>query len=124
MLLPRLLCYGHAKTKEKRLGDSEVQVQNNSEVACLLQQIRDEYVSAKRGLSDFAYGTAQHQFITQKTENMAKLHDQLQALVGDEAIPLIVEVLNSVPDVTYFISSISIVVCKSMRNGEKMYEPL
>ena len=81
---------------------ASAQVQNNSEVARLLQQIRDEQMSAKSGLSDFAYGTAQHQFITQKMENMGKLHEELKALIGDEAIPLIVNALNSVPDVNPF----------------------
>jgi len=67
-----------------------------SEVARLLQQISAEYEAAQRGLSGFAYGAAQHEFITARVENMGRIHDQLQALVGDAAIAMIAEQLNTI----------------------------
>jgi hypothetical protein len=43
-----------------------------------------EYEAGKRGLEGLAQGTARHQFITQKTENMSHCHRRLIALVGQE----------------------------------------
>lgn len=68
--------------------------ENRSEVAQLLSQITDEYEAALRGLSGIAYGTSQHDFITAKMENMGQLHQQLQTLVGDNAISLIADRLS------------------------------
>ena len=70
-----------------------------SEIARLLAQIRAEYEAAQRGLSGFAYGTNRHKFITQKMENMGKIQENLEDIVGKEAsIALIVEQLNACPD--------------------------
>jgi hypothetical protein len=43
-----------------------------------------EQESAQRAMSSSAYGTCQHRFITARMENMGRLHDQLEVLVGDE----------------------------------------
>lgn len=78
---------------------ASVREQNKSEVARLLLQIRDEQVSAQRGLSGYAQ-VSQHQFITERMENMGRLQGELEAIVGEQnAMPLIVETLNTVPDV-------------------------
>jgi hypothetical protein len=71
-----------------------------SEVARLLHQIREEYESAQLGLAGLAYGTSQHKIITKKMENIGKWHEELQALVGDTAMALVVEQLESLPDRT------------------------
>jgi hypothetical protein len=55
-----------------------------SEVRQLLQQIEDEYNAGKYGLSGLSQGTAQHQFITKRVENMQRCQEQLIALVGIE----------------------------------------
>jgi hypothetical protein len=68
-----------------------------SEVARLLQQIREEYESAQLGFSGLAYGTVKHEFITQKMENMGKLQEELQTLVGDAAMELVVQQLSDFP---------------------------
>jgi hypothetical protein len=68
--------------------------EQRSEVAHLLAQISTEYEAAQRGLSGFAHGTAQHEFITARMENMGQLHTQLQTLVGDMAIAMIADQLN------------------------------
>ena len=65
-----------------------------SEVTRLLSQIRAEYESAQLGLKGFTYGTSRHEFITARMENMGKIHNQLQRLVGDVAIAMIAEQLN------------------------------
>jgi hypothetical protein len=67
-----------------------------SEVAKIRQRIAEEYQAAKWGLSGLAYGTAQHQFITARMENIGLYHEQLRALVGSEqeAIRLVAETLE------------------------------
>jgi hypothetical protein len=69
--------------------------ENRSEVARLLKKIREEYEAAERGMSGLAYGTSKHEFITQKMENVGKLHEELQTIVGEmPAIALIAEQMN------------------------------
>jgi hypothetical protein len=68
--------------------------EQRSEVARILAQITQEYEAAQRGLTGLAYGTARHEFITARMENMGQLHSELQALVGDAAIAMIAEELN------------------------------
>ena len=66
-----------------------------SEVTRLMQQIANEYTAAKAGLSGLALGTAQHQFITTRLENIGRCQAQLSALVGQEqAVKLVVETLE------------------------------
>ncbi len=66
-----------------------------SEVARLLSQISAEYEAAQRGLTGLAYGMSQHDFITARMENMGQIHSQLQLLVGDTAIAMIADRLNT-----------------------------
>ncbi len=70
--------------------------EQRSEVARLLAQISEEYEAAQRGLTGLAFGTAQHEFITARMENMGQLHSQLQTIVGDAAIAMIAEELNNI----------------------------
>jgi hypothetical protein len=61
-----------------------------SDVARILKQIDQEYQASKRGLEGLASGSARHDFISKKTENIGKHHDHLTELVGPEqAIALI-----------------------------------
>ncbi len=61
-----------------------------SDVAQILKQIEQEYQASKQGLEGLASGTARHDFISKKTENIGKHHDHLTELVGPEqAITLI-----------------------------------
>jgi hypothetical protein len=69
--------------------------EHGSEVARLLAQISAEYEAAQRGLTGLAYGTSKHEFITARMENMGQLHSELQSIVGDAAIALIADTLNS-----------------------------
>ena len=71
--------------------------EQGSEVARLLSQISAEYEAAQRGLTGLAYGTSKHEFITAKMERMGQLQAELQSLVGDQAIALVAEQLNSMP---------------------------
>ena len=41
-------------------------------------------------------GVAQHEFISARMETMGQLHSELQTIVGDSAMALIVDALNSV----------------------------
>ena len=57
---------------------------SQSEVAQIRAQIQAEYEAAKQGLSEFASGTARHDFISAKTTNIGKCHEQLVELLGPE----------------------------------------
>jgi hypothetical protein len=70
---------------------------NQSEVAQLLAQIECEYLAAQRGLSGFAE-SAKHAIIIAHMERMGRIHEDLRAIVGNDAIQLIAERLASVPD--------------------------
>jgi len=66
-----------------------------SEVAGLLQQIKQQQEAAQRGLSGLAQGTSRHMFIAAKMERMGQIHEELQRLVGPEqAIQLVAETLQ------------------------------
>jgi hypothetical protein len=67
-----------------------------SEIARLLKQIDQEYQASKLGLQGLASGTARHDFISSKTENIGKCHEQLVKLVGPEqAISIIASTIWS-----------------------------
>lgn len=55
--------------------------ENRSDVARLRQRIAEEYEAATRGLSGLAYGTAKHEFITRRMEQMVACHETLKQLV-------------------------------------------
>ncbi len=61
---------------------SDIQ-QNHSEVAQLIKCIREEYEAGQQALFGLAAGTAQHQFITAKMENICKMHMELKNILGD-----------------------------------------
>ncbi len=71
--------------------------EEGSEVARLLARIRLEYESAYLGLAGPASGASRHAFITRKMENVGKLHEELKAIVGENAMELIVQQLSDVP---------------------------
>ena len=71
---------------------------NGSEVAQLRQQITVEYAAAKLGLQGLNVGTSRHEFITARQERIAVLHEQLQGIVGDNAIALVAEALTNISD--------------------------
>src|SRR5439155_10242035 len=68
-------------------------------VAAIREQIAAELMAAKLGLQGLNTGTAHHLFITARQVNIGVLHKQLQKLVGDDAIVLVAETLNAVPDI-------------------------
>ena len=70
---------------------------NKSEVTRILAQIEQEYEAGHSGLYGLVQGTARHSFITARMENMAKLQNELEKLVGDrEAIGLVAQRLDLV----------------------------
>ena len=76
---------------------SNVNVQR-SEVARVLDQIREEYEAAMRGISGTAFGSGRHYFITARMENMGKLQTQIDELIGENAIALVVTCLENCTD--------------------------
>ena len=69
--------------------------QHPSDVARLLDLINAEYDAARRGLSGTALGVSQHQFITAKMERMELLHQELRTHVGEQAMVLIAQTLDT-----------------------------
>ena len=69
--------------------------EQRSEVTRLLSQISAEYEAAQNGMTGLSYGTAKHDFITTRMENMGKIHNQLHDIVGDVAIAMIADELNN-----------------------------
>ena len=65
-----------------------------SEVTRLMQQIEAEFQSASQALHGLTQGNAQHAFITKRMENIGGLHERLRELIGNEAMPLIVDKLD------------------------------
>ena len=70
-----------------------------TEVQRLLAQIDTEYQAAWSGLSGLAQGTAQHDFINAKLENMENARQELEKIVGEnEAARLVVECIMEKPE--------------------------
>ena len=69
-------------------------MENRSEIACILAQIRHEYEAARQGLSGLCAGTGRHSFITARMENLGRLHEELQVFAGDQAMMLIADSLE------------------------------
>lgn len=70
---------------------------NNSEIARLRQQINDEYTAAYCGLHGIAEGSARHDFITKRMQNMQIAYERMAGLVGaDEAIALVVNTIETI----------------------------
>ena|SRR5436305_4127271 len=69
-----------------------------SEIAAIREQIAAEYTAAKLGLQGLNAGTSYHQFITARQERIAVLHEELQDLVGDQAMALVDETVEALPD--------------------------
>lgn len=69
---------------------------NHSEVARLLDQIETEYIASRRGLTGLA-ATARHAVIAARMEDLGRLYSHLQAMVGEQAIKLIVDRLERQP---------------------------
>ena len=59
-------------------------LESKSEVARIMRQIELEYEAAQRLMYGFAAGTAKHEFITARMENMGRCHEQLVTLVGEK----------------------------------------
>ncbi len=68
--------------------------EQRSEVARILSEISDEYEAGQRALTGLSLGTARHDFISARMEQMGQLHHELQFIVGDSAIAMIADQLN------------------------------
>jgi len=58
-------------------------VENKSEVAQLMREIDERYQSAQQALSGPAI-VSRHDFIAARTEGIARCHEQLEQLVGQQ----------------------------------------
>jgi len=70
-----------------------------SEVRAIREQIINEYMAAKLGLSGLAAGSSTHTFITSRQERIGGLHAQLTRIVGEEeATRVLVDTLETIPE--------------------------
>ena len=69
-----------------------------SEVARLMAQIRDEYHASQQALHGLAAGTAKHEFITAKTERMAQSVEELRQIAGEDAVMQVLIMIDETPD--------------------------
>lgn len=72
-------------------------MQNSSEVARILENIRLNYESAHLALHGPAI-VGRHEIISRKMESMQQAHEELRGIVGDDAIRLVAEVLTDAPE--------------------------
>lgn len=73
-----------SETQRQATSSASGTSEGDSDVARLLQQIEAEYEAAKRGLTGLSLGTARHDFINARMEQVAVCHEQLSAHVGEE----------------------------------------
>lgn len=71
---------------------------NQSEISALLRQIEREYQAAQAALHCYTV-TSPHAFITARLEQMGRLHENLEQIVGKDAIGLIAERLEAQSEV-------------------------
>jgi hypothetical protein len=64
--------------------------QNQSEVAQLRKQLEQEYEAMLRGMHALAAGTARHDFIRERMDNVSNYQARLAKVVGDVDAALIV----------------------------------
>jgi len=76
----------------------ENNMEGKSEVAQILSQIAQEYEAGMSGLSGLAQGHSRHSFITARMENMGKLQEELEKLVGDQDVEMIAMKLDQLPE--------------------------
>jgi hypothetical protein len=88
------ILYVHKKGWIMQIG-MYVQVENQSEVARLKQQLDAECEAARRALYSFAEA-GKHAYITKKMENVGRVHDELIERVGEkEATELLVRAMEA-----------------------------
>jgi len=58
----------------------------HSEIVRLREAIRAEYEAAQRGLSGLALGTAQHELIIARMENLTRRVNELRQVAGEEEV--------------------------------------
>lgn len=67
---------------------------NQSEVARLIQQIDAEYAAARLAMHGYAE-VAKHEMITARMENMGRLHEELKGIIGErEATEVLVRAMD------------------------------
>jgi hypothetical protein len=72
-----------------------------SDIARILYTINQEYEASKNGLEGFSSGSARHDFISKRSENIGKQHETLSQIVGPEkAIALIADTIWTPTDQT------------------------
>lgn len=69
-----------------------------SEVARIRAQIEAEYQAAKLAMEGPRFGTARHDFINARQERIGILQQELEQLVGNQAVVLVAQTLAALPE--------------------------
>jgi hypothetical protein len=79
-----------------------------SNVTRIQKEIELAYLAGRWGLSGLASGTSQHRFITARMERIEEGRQELQAIVGDQAIAIVSDTLSNLPEepTRYHIQSV------------------
>src|SRR4051812_35110125 len=76
-----------------------MEAMSQSEVYRIKQEIEATYQAGQLGLSGLASGMSRHEYINKRTENLGKLHTELEELIGETAaMDLLVETIAKLPD--------------------------
>ncbi len=66
----------------------------SSEIKHLLAQIEAEHLACRRGLSGLSSGTARHEFINKRQQQIDAHHSRLLELIGDSATQRVAEMIE------------------------------
>jgi hypothetical protein len=69
-----------------------------SDVKAIRERIEQEIESTRSGMSGLSTGSARHEFIQDRLENMSRTYEQLEPLIGQDRA---VEILSSVMERMY-----------------------
>lgn len=71
-----------------------------SEIARIRAQIEAEYQAAKLAMEGPRFGTARHDFINARQERIGVLQQELEQLVSNQAVVLVAQTLQALPEAT------------------------
>ena len=86
-------------TNPRPTNPLSVPAESGSELARLMRRIDLEVEAGKQALYGLAEGTARHEVINKRMDTIGGLHEKLEALIGEAAMPIIIEKLDQLNQV-------------------------
>jgi hypothetical protein len=72
--------------------------ESKSALQRLMQQIDAEIAASKLAIYGFVQGNARHAFINERMDRIGGYQEQLQALIGDDALPVIIAKIDQLAE--------------------------